>query len=377
VTARHRWLTADTLDAVRLAAGLPAALIVWFSIVSCGGRTPASELARPPEMPLRAGQTKCTVKASQAKPLIVEWSSDERGDLETLVRMKKVVPVRYDGCEMEILEHCTAPGHYNFYPFTPKVDSIAIRNEDELYAKLPLGAVNLEATLADTKRLDLSMTLIGKFQADQFEVRPDELAGRCAGATHVVTGLMVGAFRLSSGASATVGGGASTAMAGGGGQAHADTSVLQQDGDAASCSQLAPTDTAPPPGCGALIKLDVVPLDAGGGPLDETGRKLREVRAEAGPLFALMNQIDEARQRCSPDWSKDFGSMVAQNRQDMATLSRQLDQIDQLRVSDSDGQGDAAARARTLDEQLGEARDQIHRVHSRLALLNEQVKGCK
>ena len=61
-----------------------ATLVSW-GLAGCGGSTAASELAKAPEFNPK-GQTKCSIAASQARPLIVEWPSTDRGDLEAAAK---------------------------------------------------------------------------------------------------------------------------------------------------------------------------------------------------------------------------------------------------------------------------------------------------
>src|SRR5258708_54656 len=85
--------------------------------------------------------------STATRPLIGEWPSADRAALESQARRGTVV-VHYVGCEMEVLRQCTAPGAYAYAPTTRQRDKIAIRDADELYANLPLGAAALEGKLA-------------------------------------------------------------------------------------------------------------------------------------------------------------------------------------------------------------------------------------
>ena len=73
---------------------------------ACGGNA-ASALAKSPDYPAQ-GQSKCSVAKSQARPLIVEWPSPDRLELENKVSEGLVV-VRYIGCEMTVLDRCMVP----------------------------------------------------------------------------------------------------------------------------------------------------------------------------------------------------------------------------------------------------------------------------
>jgi len=240
-----------------LRRGIPLFLLLSSLSVSCAstGSNAASGLAKPPSLP---GE-KCSVKAAMSSPLIVEWPSASRGDLE--LRMKKgLVPVHYSGCEMKVLPRCQALIRYTYSAFEPKRDRVIIRNEDDLYANVPMGAARLQSTLQSSGQLDVEMTLVGKYEGERDTVRVDELQGDCADATHVITGLTVGAFEFSAGGDASVGGGAEVMGAGAGARSSARRHTLNQDGDQNACSKATRDDKAPPGGCGALLRLEVAPI---------------------------------------------------------------------------------------------------------------------
>ncbi len=80
-----------------------------------------------------------------------------------------------------------------------------MRDTDDLYSKLPLGAASLEAKLRRAGELNVDMTIVGTYDADRSNVKMEELQGDCVSATHVVTSLTVGAFDFYAGAEAQVG----------------------------------------------------------------------------------------------------------------------------------------------------------------------------
>jgi hypothetical protein len=215
--------------------------------------------ARAPELD-RPGETKCGVKKSQSEPLVVEWPSAARAKLEALSRTG-VVAVRYQGCEMEVLASCNAPGKYGYTAITPKHDHVAIKNEDDLYAAIPLGAARLEGKLESAGELDVDMAIVGRYASDRAVVRADELQGPdCTKATHVVSALEVGAFDFYAGAGASVGASATAMGAGGGGNAKTSKELLNSDGRMNGCDSATTSDGKPPDGCGAILRLEVVPL---------------------------------------------------------------------------------------------------------------------
>jgi hypothetical protein len=226
---------------------------------ACGGGNVASKLVSAPAYQPK-DQTKCSVEKSQAKPLVVEWPSADRGDLETRARRHGLVVVRYQGCEMQVLDACTAPIKYAYSPMTRKRDRVQMRDADSLYANIPVGAAGYEAELEKSGELDVDMTLVGRWEAERSQVRADELQGTCGGATHVVSALTVGSFLFTSGADATVGGGASVLNAGVGANSTSSRKTLGQDGDESACEKATSADTFPPDNCGGALRVEVVPI---------------------------------------------------------------------------------------------------------------------
>jgi hypothetical protein len=243
-------------------SGLPAAAVLVGALSGCGllgEPTNPSAIARPPTFDPPGGQSKCKLSASQMRPLIVEWSAADRAALEVLAQRGTVV-VRYVGCEMEILPRCSAPGSYRYAATTRKTEQVVIQDTDELYANLPMGAVKLEGKLERAGQLNVTMNVVGQYDTDQTTVQRDTLEGDCAKATHVVTGLTVGAFAFSAGGSASVGGGASALGAGAGAESSHRQELLSSDGDVSACESSTRSDTEPPASCGALLRLSVAEL---------------------------------------------------------------------------------------------------------------------
>jgi hypothetical protein len=234
--------------------------IVGLLLLSCGGGNVTSALATPPEFHPK-GQVLCAIQRSHSKPLIVEWPSADRGELETHAHNRGVVVVRYVGCEMQILDRCTTPVKYAYTSMTRKRDRVLIRDVEDLYANVPIGASRLEATLAKTGELVVDMTLVGRWEAERAAVRADELQGECEGATHVVLGLSVGAFTFTAGADTQMGGGATVLGLGAHATSASRRETLNADGDEADCEKSTDDDKKPPPGCGALLRVEVVPID--------------------------------------------------------------------------------------------------------------------
>jgi hypothetical protein len=230
----------------------------WLAAVlftsACGG---APARAVRPDPPKIAGD-ECGAGKTHLRPLIVEWSSGDRASLEALSRRQLLV-VKYVGCDLEVLRGCRAPGDYQYIAITPKRDEITMRDRDELYAELPLGAAELGGALETSRDLRLDMATGGMLESSIPSVRVDQLAGECDGASHVVSALAVGAFQLTSGSSARVGAKAGALGAGAGGESESTRRSLSRDGDLSSCRADA---DSPPARCRALLRLELLPLGA-------------------------------------------------------------------------------------------------------------------
>ena len=234
--------------------------MVMGLVAGCGGGNAASRLSQAPAYEPK-GQTKCSVAQSQSEPLIVEWPSSARAKVEAL-RNGGVIAVRYSGCELEVLERCSVKDdHYAYTGITPKRDRVTVRDEDSLYANLPLGAAKLSGTLASSGELDVSMTIVGRWAADKKVVSAQDVEGPdCGRATHYVSALTVGAFDFYAGSEAAVGAGASVVGVGAGGSSRAGRTLLDSDGKLESCDRATTADPGPPEGCGGIVRLEVVPI---------------------------------------------------------------------------------------------------------------------
>jgi len=243
---------------MRLLVAVPALSLFGALACSCGGGNAASQLAKAPEFNPK-DQTKCGVAKSQSHPLIVEWPSSDRLELETRAR-QGIVAVRYVGCEMSVLERCSIAAKYNYVGGTRKQDELDINDEDDLYANLPVGAAKLEGKLQRSGRLTVTMDLVGRYESERPNVRVDDLHGDCTGATHFIYGVTLGAFDFYAGGKAELGGGAGVGAVGAGAHSQADRASITKDGDPDACAKAAPDDKTPPAECGALIRIEVVPI---------------------------------------------------------------------------------------------------------------------
>src|SRR5512135_2030388 len=173
------------------------------SAIACGGGGGSGLTAQAPTEP--TSLSKCKVAASHENPLVTEWPASEKANLEARLREGGVV-VAYSGCEMKLLPQCRIRGSYGWRRTTTATDVIEIHDADELYAKLPLGAVSLEGELQRSGRIAVQTTVSGQLELKDWD-RNVAADPACTGATHVMGALSVGAFKLRSGGSLAAKGG--------------------------------------------------------------------------------------------------------------------------------------------------------------------------
>lgn len=150
------------------------------------------------------GQNRCPDADGNARPFVVEWDATDLATFEAKAA-RDLVFVRYEGCEIEMLYGCSdngVPGRYGAYDqpiFTSgTVESFEMNDQDELYAKLPLGAASLSSSIEIGQTLELQYFVSGAVNSTRNYVERAAIAdnGRCAKATHYVSAYNLGAFTL-------------------------------------------------------------------------------------------------------------------------------------------------------------------------------------
>lgn len=235
---------------------LSAFAIAAFTI-GCGPRIPKVSKAPLPEVPSELAR--CKVSASHERPLVTEWPASEKANLESQLQRGGVV-VSYSGCKMRVLSQCVAQGSYRWTRTTPATDYIEIKNEDELYAKLPLGAASLSGELESAGQLSMETTVAGQHRLDLGGATP-RLVGTCEGATHVLDGLAVGAFDLRTGGSSKASVAAEVTIGSAGASRATEAQRIRQAGNAETCANA--TVEAPDPSCASPIQMFLIPAIAG------------------------------------------------------------------------------------------------------------------
>ncbi len=172
-----------------LRRGLGLGFVAALVMSSCG------EPKRDPVVPTSAPGCRIRVPESQDNPFIVEWDEARRRVLRE--RMKSgVVVVRYDDCNLEVLERCSAANaKYLWRTTAPKRDRISISNVEQLWANVPTGAAKLEEDLGGGE-LTIDAMRVGTWYVPEAVPQASLQGNDCARATHVIAAISTGAFEM-------------------------------------------------------------------------------------------------------------------------------------------------------------------------------------
>ena len=221
----------------------------------------------------------------EAELLVVDLPASRRADLE-IIMSEGLAAVQYDCKAFKLLKSCQIEGGYAYKGTVLKEELIRLENRDEIEANLPLNGVGIAAKLGtEIERgatLDLAIAMVGQQRAARFEVARNELRGRCQGATHFVRAVHVGAFAMRQGEQAQprllllFSASVPTRSA-------SVSSTHKADGDLSACRQTAPSAKAPNSGCGAVLRLYLLPISsAGSAPSKEERHTLRRPTCPSG-----------------------------------------------------------------------------------------------
>ena len=190
------YVSVSPFAAVAVAATLTAA---------CGGGPPPTMQGRSGMLSATAAAQKCEEAAKgHERPFVVEWDATDLASFEAKAA-RDTVFVKYEGCKLEVLYQCSDPvtpgvfGAYGTPQFTSgTVQGFEVKNEGELYAKLPLGAANLSGRVQAGEQLQLKYFVSGVATTTRDALYQSDLAKNacCKGATHFVWAYNLGAFEL-------------------------------------------------------------------------------------------------------------------------------------------------------------------------------------
>lgn len=223
------------------------------------------------------GELTCSDGQQRAEPLVVDWSSDDRTDLEVAMR-DGIVVATYDCNSFRVLENCRVTGGYSFAGVGRKEDVVQISGQDELHANFPLGAAKITAGLDRNSTIDIALVTVGKHRTSAFQVARTDMQGDCTGATHFISSAVVGAFAVGTGTRGHVGAVAEVFKLGDvGGSSTSEQKSLNRDGDLVACGTANPSDPSPPAQCQSILRVELVavtevpvePPQGGGAPQDK------------------------------------------------------------------------------------------------------------
>ena len=216
-----------------------------------------------------AGQCEAAARGHD-RPFVVEWDATDLASFEAKAA-RDTIFVHYEGCKIDVLYGCSAPtapgrlGAYGTPTFTSgTVQGFDVKNEGELYAKLPLGAAELSGRVAAGEMLHLKYFVSGVATDTRDSVYASELSSYqgCATATHFVWAYNLGAFELVADAQTSQEAKADLGGIGTGGKRSSRESSLGNGGDLASCA------TQDQRACRVPIRLALRAITPGNNPID-------------------------------------------------------------------------------------------------------------
>ncbi|MEQ9320284.1 MAG: hypothetical protein RIF41_14050 [Polyangiaceae bacterium] len=181
-----------------------------MTAIGCGGAVPSMSGTRESGQSglmddTFAGKNACNPE-NHTRPFIIEWDGTDMASFEDFAA-KDVVVVKYEGCNLKVLDRCrddSVPGTLGAYKpvewTSGSLETIDIRSEGELGAKLPLGVVTLGGRVKAGEKFHMEYFVAGTRTSTRPDVYQDDLSklSECAGATHFVYNYNLGAFALGS-----------------------------------------------------------------------------------------------------------------------------------------------------------------------------------
>jgi TPR repeat protein len=241
-------------------AAVLAALLAT-SLSACGGTSNVGAAVQPKATTANEAlgedtPAKCRAVSAQATPLVVDWKSSERVDLEAAMK-DGVVVVKYDCQKLSIVKGCKRRGAYSFAPVQRKEETLQLASSDEVQANVPLGLATFGAAMKRGSTIDIGLVLVGKKSAAIGEVVRSDLEGSCEGATHVVRGASVGAFSVGTGQRGAVRAVADLFGKSVQGASDASRASLNRDGDIEACRTSKSDAASPPDQCQSPVRLEL------------------------------------------------------------------------------------------------------------------------
>ena len=283
-------------------------LSIPLALTSCGTKIPKTTATRDSGQSglmndSFAGQNACNPK-NHLRPFIIEWDATDKSSFEAYAN-SDVVMVRYEGCDMVVLEECRndsirgSQGAYKPVEWTSgALEKLDITNQGELHAKLPLSVGTLGGRVSGGEKFHMEYYVAGTRTATRDSVYRADIASNpgCEGATHFVYGYNLGAFALGSLAELNAAVEASVYGFGAGGSTSKSRKADKQGGDLGTCKSDSATEVE---GCKAPIRLTLRPIREGENPQKEAmkAEDTPESLNAAGMVNLKVEISDMARSR--------------------------------------------------------------------------------
>ena len=223
-----------------------------------------------------AGRGKCDPE-NHERPFIIEWDATDMSSFESYAA-NDMVMVRYEGCKLTVIDSCRddsirgSLGSYKAVEWTSgSLEAIDIADENELYAKLPLGEATLGGRVRSGEKFKMEYYVAGTRTATRSKVYSADLAKKdgCEDVTHFVYAYNLGAFALGSVQSLEASAGASLYGFGGGGNKTTTRKADKKGGDLGKCQ----SDSAKEiDGCKVPVRLTLRKVTEGENPKEEEMR---------------------------------------------------------------------------------------------------------
>jgi hypothetical protein len=276
-----------------------------------------------------AGQNKCNPK-NHNRPFIIEWDATDQSSFQARAS-SDVVFVRYQGCDLAVLDGCSDDsvkgrfGGYKPVDWTAgQLETMDIHDEDELVANLPLGAASLAGRVEHGEKFHMEYFVSGSRSASREHIYRSALAkiSACQGATHFVYGYNLGAFGLASTSNLKGEINGSYLGFGAGGSHATDTTAEKRGGDLSSCTSDSAKEVET---CKVPIRLSLREISEGDDP-DAIAAAAPDTNAAANLAGQLKAETDAQKQAAQHASS----ALEKLNAHDGPGCLSELDQHDRL-----------------------------------------------
>lgn len=253
-----------------------------------------------PDMPESAT---CDALHPPTDPDLLALDPSERAAFAA-VRGQGIAVVHYEqkGCDvrLKLLNNCLVRGQYQFIPYWEQQTKTA-KDVNELFAKLPVGAMSVAGKLSNERALRADYTLAGMAQLPiGWNVDASQLMGECSEATHIVTRMYLGGFTMAAGKSQELAAQASVFVQV---DANSKSSLerVRYAGDPKSCEESRRTQSENI-GCAAPLRLVLLPLA-------QTRECMAAQECQARCDGGRQLQLRHAR-RYLPEWHRSSGQRL-------------------------------------------------------------------